>query len=206
MVLFSTSVHVLVENDEASTKQAGVLSSISRAERCPVPPVAPASNQHTQLRRSAQIDWLHPSPESSDLGTEIRIPPTVAAYKRMPPLFQMQLLLLLLLLTALTAPVAARMRRPWESDEDYAYNTKHGIMSRTPPKGWGRGGANSGEIPFPGLTDEARAHCTKDGHQCDKAERSAPCLLAQNGFLSQIDAFKAAGYLTAQDLVDGDFT
>lgn len=120
----------------------------------------------------------------------------------MPSIFQ-----LLMLLAALTAPAMARMRRPWESEEDYAHNTKHGIMSRTPPKGWNRpGSVDEGDIPFPGLTDEARAHCTKNGHQCDKAERSAACLMAQNGYMAQIDAFKAAGYLTAQDLVDGDFT
>ena len=119
---------------------------------------------------------------------------------KMPSFFK------LLMLLALTATATARMRRPWESEEDYEHNKKHGIMSRTPPKGWSRSGANSGEVPFPGLSDEARAHCTKNGHQCDQAERSAPCLLAQNGYLAQIEAFKAAGYLTAQDLVDGDFT
>lgn len=121
----------------------------------------------------------------------------------------MQLLhhqLALLALVLVAAPTAARMRRPWESDEEYAYNTKHGIMSRTPPKDWNRPGSKQADIPFPGLTDEARAHCTKNGHQCDQAERSAPCLLAQNGYLAQIEAFKAAGYMTAQDLVDGDFT
>ena len=116
------------------------------------------------------------------------------------------IMLQLLMLAALAMPAAARMRRPWESEEDYAYNTKHGIMSRTPPEGWNRPGGAKGDVLFPGLTDEARAHCTKNGHQCDKAERSAACLLAQNGYLGHIDAFKAEGYLTAQDLVDADFT
>ena len=109
-------------------------------------------------------------------------------------------------LSLLVAPAAARMRRPWESEEDFAYNTRHGIMSRTPPKGWARPGVDKEEALFPGLTDEARAHCTKNGQQCDTAERSAACLLAQHGYLAQIDAFKTAGYLTAQDLADGDFT
>ena len=111
-----------------------------------------------------------------------------------------------LFLSLLVAPGAARMRRPWESEEDFAHNTRHGITSRTPPKGWGRPGGDKAEVLFPGFTDEARAHCTKSGQQSDTAERSAACLLAQHGFLAQIDAFTAAGYLAAQDLAGGDFT
>lgn len=119
------------------------------------------------------------------------------------------LAVLCLLIAALPQPADARMRRPWESESEYEHNDKNKIPNRTPPKGWGHPeGAPGGVDDVPGylaaLTEEARGHCMKDGHQSDKAERSAACLMAQNGFLQQVAKVNAAGYITAQDLVDAE--
>ena len=114
----------------------------------------------------------------------------------------------------------ARMRRPWESDEEYELNKNK--KAKEPPPDWEerRQAMREGrEVPPPipahleSLTPEARAHCMKKGrgspgflHPDDEAERSAPCLMAQHGFIEYVDAFKENGYLTAEDLAAADFT
>ena len=105
------------------------------------------------------------------------------------------------------------MRRPWESDEEYEKNKNK--KARPPPEDWEaqRQAMRAGTpVPPPipdhllGMKPDERAHCMKNGRQDDWAERSASCLLAKNGFKEHVDAFKKAGYLTADHLTAADFT
>jgi hypothetical protein len=105
------------------------------------------------------------------------------------------------------------MRRPWETDEEYEKNKN--IKARPPPEDWeARRQAMRAGTPVPPpipehllrMTPDERAHCMENGQQDNLAERSAACLIAKNGFMAHIDAFKKAGYLTADDLAAADFT
>ena len=105
------------------------------------------------------------------------------------------------------------MRRPWESDEEYEKNKNK--KARPPPEDWeARRQAMRSGAPVPppipehllGMAPDERAHCMKNSRQDDWAERSAACLMAKHGFMSYIEAFKEAGYLTADDLATADFT